>query len=194
MFYENQIIEIIRCPYCKNKYEDPRFIECGVSLCMRCIELLTKNGENGFECPVCEDFHEKPKKGFGKIINLAKLCDIKASEVSRSTFANSLKAQLDEMKLKLDELSKENKLGAEKIKEYCDGLRNEVQLSSEELIESIKSHNSELIEQINAYENKSMLDFNKENTTRLDGFIQEMNGFHSKWVDYLKQFKLDDDD
>ena len=99
MFYEeNQIIEIIRCPYCKNKYEDLRFIECGVSLCMWCIDLLTKNGKNGFECPVCDDFHEKPKKGFGKIINLAKLCDIQASEVSRSTFANIFTLKMNEKK------------------------------------------------------------------------------------------------
>ena len=110
---------------------------------------------------------------------------MKASEVSRGALASTLKTQLDEIKLKLDELSKKNQLGADKIKEYCDGLRNEVQLSSEELIESIKTHNLELIEQINAYENKSMLNFNKENKTQLDEFIQKVHEFFSKWNGYL---------
>ena len=119
---------------------------------------------------------------------------MKANEVSNSPLAQTLKAQLDEIKLKLDDLSKENNLGADKIREYCDGLRNEVQLSSEELIENINKHNLELIEQINDYETKSMLDFNKESKIQLDSFIQEMNEFHTKWVDYLKQLKLEESD
>ena len=129
MFYEEKdIIEVIRCPYCKNKYNDPRFIECGASFCMPCIELLLKDGENGFKCPECEDFHEQPKKGYSKITNLSKLCEIKAKEVSRGSLVDSLKAQLDEIKLKLNELSNGNNLGVDKIKDYCDKLRNEAQL------------------------------------------------------------------
>ena len=192
MFYqENQINEVTRCLYCKYKLNDPRFIECGTSLCIQCIELLTNKCANGFKCPICKDFHEKPKKGFPKIANLSKLCDMKPSEISRGPLADTLKAQLDEIKLKLDQLDKDNKLGADKIKEYYDELRNEVQLSSEELIESINKRNMELIVQINAYEKKSMLDFSKENKTQLDSFIQEMRGFHSKWDDYLRQIKLE---
>ena len=195
MFYEeNQINEVITCPYCKNKFNDPRSIECGISLCIQCIELLTNKGENGFICLICKDFHEKPKKGFAKNANLSKLCDIKASEISRGPLADTLKVQLDEIKLKLDRLDKDNKLGVDKIKEYCDELRNEVQLSSEELIESINKRNMELIVEINAYEKKSMLDFKKENKTQLDSFIQEMRGFHAKWNDYLKQIKLEYND
>jgi hypothetical protein len=69
-----------------------------------------------------------------------------------------------------------------------------VQLSSEELIESIKKHNIELIDQINAYETSSILDFNQENKIKLDNFIQEMQGFHTKWNEYLYEFKLDEND
>ena len=195
MFYEeNQINEVIRCPYCQNKYNDPRLVECSSSFCMSCIELLIKNGENGFKCPICRQFHEIPRNGYLKNSNLAKLCEMKANEVSRGSLADSLKAQLDEIKLKLAVLAKENQLGADKIKEHCDGLRNAVQLSSEQLIETIKAHNLDLIDQINHYENKSILDFNKQNKIQLENFIQNMQGFHSKWTNYLKQFKLKDAD
>jgi hypothetical protein len=117
---------------------------------------------------------------------------MKSNEVSRSPLADSLTAQLGEIRLKLDELSKENSLGADKIKDYCAELRNDVQLSSEQLIESIKAHNLELVEHVNAYEKNALLDFNKENATQLDGFIQETREFQTKWLDYLKQFKLDE--
>ena len=193
MFYEEkEISELILCPYCKNKYNDPRIVECSSSFCMPCIEFLTKNDENGFKCPVCDDFHETPKKGYLKNPNLAKLCDKKAVEVSRSKQAEDFKRKLGNFKQNLDKLANKNKPSIEIIKEYCDNLRNEVQLSSEELIETIKKYNLELIEQINAYERSSLLDFNKQNKIILDDFIGRMYAFHSKWIEYFKQLKLDD--
>ena len=82
MFYEEkEIDELIICPYCKNKYKDPRFIECGISFCMPCIELLIKDGATGFKCPDCDDFHEMPKRGYSKNTNLAKLCAKQAAKI-----------------------------------------------------------------------------------------------------------------
>ena len=193
MFYEeNEIKALVTCPYCQNKYNDPRFIECGTTFCMECIELLTKTNENGFQCPECGVFHLKPANGYFKNNHLAKLCEKKASFVSRGSISDTLRAQLDKLKLNLDKLNTDNKLGADKIEEYCLGLRNEVQLSSEELIESIKKYNMELIEQINEFELESLLNFDKKIDKKLDHFIDDMFGFHSKWSGYLKQFELDD--
>ena len=193
MFYEEkEISELILCPYCKNKYTDPRIVECSSCFCMPCIEILTNNGEKGFKCPECDDFHEMPPKGYIKNPKLAKLCDKQAAPVSRGSLASSLGLQIDDLKLNLDELANKNKLCIERIKEHCDELRNVVQLSSEELIETIQTFNSELIEQINAYEKNSVLDFSQENKSAFDNFINEMYAFHAKWSDYFKRVKLDD--
>ena len=76
MFYEEiEISELVICPYCKNKYNDPRKVGCGTSFCMSCIEFLTKAGEYWFGCPVCDELHEQPRKGYLTNTNLAKLCD-----------------------------------------------------------------------------------------------------------------------
>ena len=193
MFYqESKVNKHMICPICKLKYTDPRIVECSSSFCMTCIELLISNGENGFKCPVCDDFHEQPKKGYLKNPNLALLSDNEAASVSRGSLADTLAVQMYDLKLGLDELANKNRLSTETIKEYCDGLRNEVQLSSDEQIKSIKKHNMELIEQINAHETKSMLGFDQASKERFDRFIGETYEFHSKWNDYLKQFKLDD--
>ena len=128
-----EIDELLSCPYCRDKYDDPRIIECENSFCMPCIELLTKKNSNGFQCPVCHEFHEQPKKGYLKNATLAKLCEKKANRVYRSPLADALDAQLDKLKRIMKKLAHENDLGAEEIGEYCHRLRNEVQLHLEEL-------------------------------------------------------------
>ena len=134
-FYEeDEINEQLICPCCKNKYNDPRVVECGASFCMSCIESLVKEGGNGFDCPVCDDYHVLSKKGCFKNLNLGKLCEKKAAGVSRGPQADTFSHQLDELKLKLDDFTSERSFSEDKINEYCNKLRNEVQLSTDELI------------------------------------------------------------
>lgn len=193
-FEENQINELIICPYCKNKYDDPRIVNCGASFCHQCIELLIKDDKNSFLCPVCQVVHVKQLDEYFKNTNLAKLCDKQANEVSRGSLANTLSSGLGKLKQKLDKLSIESKLGADRIKEHCDGVRNEVQLCSEELIQSISEHNLELIEQIDAYEKAAMLNYKKDSRAGFDEFLSSAYTVHAQWTDYLKQFKISDDE
>jgi hypothetical protein len=158
---------------------------------MPCIEFLTKRGAKGFQCPVCDEFHEQPKKGYPKNTDLARLCEKKANKVSRSGIADVFASQLDDMKSNMDKLAQENDLGEDKIKEYCDELRNEVQLHLEESTESLKKQSLELIKRIGKYEREAMLKFNTN--LKLDTFLSETRRFHEKWTDYLKQFKIDDE-
>ena len=195
MFYvENEISEHIKCPYCQNKYNDPRIVECSSSFCMPCIEFQTKDGANGFTCSVCDEFHQQPPKGYLKNFNLANLCATHAHPVSRGSLASTLNTQLDELKLKLDKLVIEDKLGIDKIKNYCDLLRNEVQLTSEQALESIRGFNLALIEQVDQYEKESMLNYDTKNEYKLnfEHFVSGMYDFNLKWSRYLKQFNLDD--
>ena len=195
MFYEEaEISELVICPYCKNKYDDPRIIECGTSFCMPCIEFLTKGDTNGFQCPVCKEFHQQPQNGYLKNTTLAKLCEKKANKVSRSPLADALDAQLDELKQNMDKLAKENDLGSDKIKEYCDGLRNEVQLHLEESTESLKKQSLELIQKIDEYESETRIKFDAKANIAMDDFLWKTRQFHEKWADYLKKFKIDDEE
>ena len=118
LFYEaDEINEQLICPYCKNKYNDPRVVECGASFCMSCIESLVKEGGNGFDCPVCDDYHILPNQGWYKNLNLEKLCENKAAGVSRGPQADILSHQLDELKLKLDDYTRECSFSEDKINE-----------------------------------------------------------------------------
>jgi hypothetical protein len=198
MFYEeDEIDELLSCPQCEKKYDDPRIVGCGSSFCMSCIELLTKNDSNRFKCPVCYDFHQQPKKGYLKNKTLAKLCNKKANKVSRSRIGNNFHAQLEDLELKMNKLADEKELGADKIKEYCDRLRNKVQLHLEEFNKSINKQSMKLFEMIDKYENEATLKYDNHDTDfnlRLDDFLSETHAFHKKWTDYLKQFEINDEE
>ena len=181
MFYgETEIGELVICPYCKNKYNDPRLIECGSSFCMPCIESLTKIDTNGFQCPVCNEFHEQPKKGFLKNTTLSKLCEKKPKKVSRSPIANSFETELDELKLKMNKLAHENDLGEDKIKQYYDNLKDEVQLHLEQLTASLKKQSLELIQKIDEREKEAKLKFNTNYSLRSNRFLSTALKFNQK--------------
>ena len=182
----------LSCPYCRFEYDDPRNVSFGSIFCLPCIEFLTKEGTNGFQCPVCENFIEQPKKGYLKNPILAKLCEKKANKVDRGTLGKAFKAQLDELKQSMDKLALENDLGADKIKEYYEDLRNEVQLHLELLIESLKKQSQELIQQIDEYEIEAALKykFDANYNIEMNDFLSETRRFHEKWADYLKQLEI----
>lgn len=197
MFYqESEIDEHLRCQYCKTKYNDSRLVDCGGSLCKMCIDLLIKDDANGFNCPLCESYHQIPANGYWKIENIAKLCGVKPKYVSRGAAANVLNAKLAELKQNLYEFSNLIEFSADKITEHCTYLRNEVQLSSEKLIESIKEQNMELIAQIDVYESDVIAnyDISNEYKMRLEKLLHKTNGIHSNSMDYLRQFELNEDE
>ena len=98
------------------------------------------------------------------------------------------------MKSNLDELANKNKLCIERINEHCGKLRNEVELSTEVLVEKLlKEYKMELIGLIDNYEKKYLSNFNKAQKAEFDEFIKEKYAFHGKWIGYLKQFKIDDE-
>ena len=119
---------------------------------MPCINSLIKQAENVFSCPVCDQDHLIPEKSFLKNVYLTKLSEKKASEVTRGPLAENLKAHLDELKQNSDKLALEVQLRASKVSEHCSGLRSELNLSSDQFIESIKKFNSELNAQIDEHE------------------------------------------
>ena len=179
MFYgETEIQELVICPCCVNKYDDPRLIECGSSFCMPCIEFLANEESNGFKCPVCDEFHEQPKKGYLKNTTLAKLCEKKANKVSRGVIAKAFETELDELKLNMNKLAKVNELGGDKIEEFYEDLRNEVQLHLKELIASLKKQSLELIHKIDEHENEAMFKFNTNYKLRSNRFLSTAHKFN----------------
>ena len=56
MFYEEaQIDEILKCKHCKLKFDEPRNLLCGKTVCNACLETMVMsvdNEDNSFKCYV----------------------------------------------------------------------------------------------------------------------------------------------
>ena len=175
-FEESEISDHFICPYCKNKSNDPRLVECGASFCMPCINSLTKEDQNVFSCPACDQDHLIPAKSSSKNVNLTKKSEKKSEPSNARSTSQQFKSPLGELKQNSDQLALELQSRANKIS----GLRSELNISSHQLFESIKQHNSEINAQID--ENELSLspigDIGDEYKTQLENFLKETLEFH----------------
>lgn len=69
MFYELETLENqLKCPICLRKFNSPRILPCGKSVCLTCIEELSKLDEKestkSLSCPICKKNHPVPNEGF----------------------------------------------------------------------------------------------------------------------------------
>jgi len=136
-----------------------------------------------------------PQDGLPIMKPLLKLLSIKPSKVSRGKAFDSLLKLLDEIEIK----HRYFKLGIENSNEmvniHCIDLRNDVQLKAEEAIQQINELSSQIIEEIDEYEQK-LIEYNKTNSKLLDEFnknAKELETFHSVNTEYLKKYEVDEE-
>jgi len=126
-----------------------------------------------------------PEKGLPTSKKLLTLISMHPAEVYRSKTVEQLKESLKEMRKKSKCLSFSALNGIDFIKEYCLNLINDVQIDTEKLIK-----------QINDYEISCFESYAKVKQDTKDKFVNtanELDRFESKWIEYLKQIKIDDD-
>ena len=192
MFYEEkEISELIICPYCKTKFTDPRLLPCGVSLCYDCIQLLDKSGN--IEC-VCNNIHAIPVDGFIVNPTLAKLVEKKPYEVYRSSLVEEFKQNLNILKQEIDFLTNKMQLGGENITEYCNSIKNEIQLKTEKTIEAIKQHSLDILLQIDYYQMECLSNYPKNGTQSKNLKLKNVEQFYDKWCGYLSNHSITEDE
>ena len=193
-FKENLISDELRCPYCKKNLEDPRILECGESVCNICLISSLNKEKTGLTCEVCNEFHEMPKNGFIKIKALSNLTKIKPSEVSRTPLAAEFKSQLNKIREKSNILEQDFKMGKQKIKEYCDFVKCDIETLIESWHRFIDKCHSEFDEAINKYEKECVNNYEHLScdSCGFESLVNESNSFFEKWHEYLKSFVIDD--
>ena len=195
MFYEEkEINEIIKCPYCKNKYNDPRFLPCSLSMCYDCIELLSSHETRTIEC-VCSGIHQIPSNGFLKNTVVAKLAETKPNQVYRGEKVEQLQHSLSQIKQKLNDFKSEIEMGKDKIIEHCNSVKNEIQLKTETILENIRLHSIETIKEVDDYQNECLLNYEKKVAKSSDCYesLMKANQFYLKWNGYLSNCSLSED-
>ncbi len=186
MFYaEEKINSILNCKKCSNRYEEPRILPCGNTICHECVTTE----KNEYSCYFCEKNHEKPVDGFPINKSLGELLRYAPNDIYRGKSVEVLKSSLKELHSQADLLELTLKTGVDKIKDLCLSLKIDLDLATESAMSRIAELRDSLLAEINLYEGHSIecfqadLDTSREFTAK----IEEIREFHKTWTDYLKQ-------
>jgi len=195
MFYgENEIIDILKCSKCKLNLDEPKILECGQTVCSSCLQLMHVNNKK-YRCIVCNDQHVMPENGLPINKAVQALLSIQPQEVYRSQAVAKLKETLKALKNNKSLLQNASDNSIERIKEQCIELRNQLQLATEQAIGQINDLNDLFIKEINQYETETIKSYqsNKVNKEEINNTINQLDAFHSKWTEYLKQLQINDE-
>ena len=196
MFYaENDFNEIVNCNNCKKKYTDPRTLPCDEQICQSCITNLLSTENNGIECPYCSNFHQTPENGFPQNKLLLKLLQKKPNEVYRGKLVENLKSQLYTIENACISLCAEIKNSKNKIKTHCDEVKNLIEVEAESAHATINKIKAEQLKKVDDYEKESFKVGEQESYVYkhdISLLIKENKEFTQKWTDYLKEFKIDE--
>lgn len=161
MFYEqSQIEEILACKQCHIRYDTPRLLACGECICDSCAAPLKRqfSAEQDlleYKCPVCGEMHDTPKHlelpASNAILTLLKQ---QPRELPRSPLIQEFDRRLGEVRRKLMEFESDvaNSNGRDKVVEFCQALRIDIQLATERRVEQLHEASDELLAQVNLYE------------------------------------------
>ena len=200
MFFEEiQILGVLKCANCFNKYDEPKILPCGYTLCNVCIDSIEKNIKNNgdeFNCNLCNENHILPKNGFPLNKTLMELLKRQPNEVFRSKLVESFKMNLKEIDAKRRELEFSLFNSVDKVKEYCLKFRGEIDLAAEKALQKINQTRDSMLKEVNEYEQNTIeaIEINLLNKENFKNSIEELKKFFTESGDYLKKLQIDEDE
>lgn len=196
MFYESsQINSYLTCPKCNERFDEPKILPCGLSVCLQCCKSfeLIPSDNTKFKC-ICNQSHTQSE--FPTSIALLNLLKLKPNQIHRSDAVDSLTNSLNEIQSRLDSFKRTTSNSVDKVKEYCLSLKQDVYLSTELALQQINELSDEFIQIINKYELDCLesLEKNDKHLVEVNHLINDIQIFHDEWCEYLKQFQISDQD
>jgi hypothetical protein len=158
MFYQiSDLEEHLKCPKCNEKFDLPRILPCGKSVCETCLKELTD--ANKIKCPLCTRDHLVPDDGF--IINefILRTNELKAKKVYRCASYDEFDRILLTIERDIKEIEAKYQLPQLQIREHCKLVRNQIDIATETLIQKINNIRESYIGEINLFEEKCIKSF-----------------------------------
>jgi len=118
MFYDaNKVDKELLCKNCEGKLNIPKILACGETICSFCETSIQVN-DKMFDCLVCKDKHDMPKKGLPNNKIVSKILAIELTRVSRGEAYDSLKKLSAEIQKKLNLIKLGINNGTDLVKDY----------------------------------------------------------------------------
>jgi hypothetical protein len=154
-FQQKEIDTILNCLNCHERFDKPKLLPCGESICETCLKnILQNNNSNKLKCPFCNNIHEIPEDGeFPTQKLLVEILNMKPTKIFRGNLYEITDKLLDDNELLIQNFFKDLNNHEKKIRTHCQYLRHEIGQEKTCLLQEV-----ELYEQkcLNSLENKSI--------------------------------------
>jgi hypothetical protein len=181
--YPNQrdIEKKLFCQNCNKRFDVPKFLPCGETICLNCLNFLTmsnslffnENQMNGnsfkkntnFNCPFCMQIHIRPQEDFPTNRLLLDMLNIQPTKVvipssspTLSDITSHLNASiemetlLNQLKVMVNDLKSNITTSEKKLKDNCATIRNKIAQNTTNIINEINSMNIIMLNEVDKYE------------------------------------------
>ena len=154
MFYdEEDVLEILVCPKCDRKYDEPLMLPCGETICSSCCgNAQTKPSNGHIQCPFCNESHEIPQSGFAHNKLISKLLQLNSKDVYRGGYFEKLKGNLGKIDDYLSQIGKETKDPIDFIRNHCNKIVGQVEEARDRVVVEVNRISLDIIQNIRRYE------------------------------------------
>ena len=179
MFYqESQIEELLKCPHCQNRYDEPRILPCGQAVCNQCIHVILnqmQQNEASFKCLLCDEFHAKSTFPVNR--SLMAIIKKQPSEVYRGKKVEVLKQNLKDISSNKIKLENAFRNGKNQLIDHCLNIRGDIDLAAEKVIQDIQDKRDELLKKVDEYEKKMIITIQNDMQAneKFEKTIKELN-------------------
>jgi hypothetical protein len=159
--------EILNCQYCQERYDEPKILPCGNTICIRCVNahLLDKEHMSSeFNCFMCSELHDFPKnKLFPTNQALYKLLQQEQQEQQHHhqtiPLTKDTRKSLEKLRIQLKQAHKQRDLfeeymhrGDQHIRAHCQLIKQSIEQAVASAIDIVNKTRADLIVQLDKYE------------------------------------------
>lgn len=189
------LIEDLKCPECEKEFGIPQILTCGKVICSECLtKVLDQNIDDldQFKCVCCNDLHKIPANGFPVCEPLMRILKKTSKIVACNEREIEMKATFNELGTLLNEIENIFRNGANLIKEHCDKMRNDINLTHQFKTDQLNAAKQNLIDKTLSYETEAirMLDSDTENTEIFAERIEKLKSIYKNY--FLQTTNLND--
>jgi hypothetical protein len=182
-FTEDQIKRKTKCSKCNETFVDPRNLPCGNCICNKCIDV---SNTNEFDCFCCSNKHLLPENGFPVCKIMLDLLNEKPEGFLKFDVFDKLNVEMKIMKETLDNFSIEFNQIKERLSDYCEVIKTQIEIKTESVIQQIEKSREELLKQVDEYQTKCE-EFIENKREPLITIIGESSQFYEDYEDYLRK-------
>jgi hypothetical protein len=191
MFYDSNKIESkLNCSSCSIKYDIPKILPCGDTICNRCETKMIKVMKS-YTCISCKKQHPIEVNGLPVNKIIKELLNLESEEIYRGALHEETKKLLIKNNESIKELRAINENPNEIVEQECNNLIDRVDINCESVISLVNQYRDEFFTEINLYR-KNCIDNIKASQAETKDFVEKCELENLNSLQSLRKSCIDD--